>query len=78
MKAAEYLRRDSGVNGVQYFRIGEIQPTQAEAERNRAAQGRTNTEILVAPEESLQKVLGEGDVHEIRGQAIPVAKTTTA
>lgn len=68
--AAEYYRVQSKHNGIQYFRIGDVQSTRQEAEENRL-KNRRDTEIVDGPEDSLQPILGEGDVFELRGLPIP-------
>ena len=52
MAAAEYFRHKSPAHGVQYFRIGGIQATEADCERNRVEHDR-KTEIVRGPTEAL-------------------------
>ena len=71
MAAAEYFRWVSRANGIQFFRLGGIHATRQAAEAVRSEAGRTGTEIIEGPGESLQQSLGEGDVAELRGEHIP-------
>ena len=77
MAAAEYFRWVSRVNGVQFFRLGGLHATRQAAEAARSEGGRTGTDIIEGPEESLQSSLGEGDVAELRGELIPSEPVAT-